>query len=70
MNTPELKAQMARNEMTAEQLCAAIGISKSAWYRKTNGITEFTQGEIYGIRTTLGLDDHLTTLIFFNDEVS
>jgi len=70
MNTPELKAQMARKEMTAEQLCAAIGISKSAWYRKTNGITEFTQGEIYGIRATLGLDDHLTTLIFFNDEVS
>ena len=70
MDIRELKAQMARKEKTAEQLCAALGISKSAWYRKTGGDTQFTQGEIVGLRRELDLDDHQTALIFFNDEVS
>lgn len=70
MDIRELKAQMARKEKTAEQLCAALGISKSAWYRKTGGDTQFTQGEIVGLRRELDLDDHQTALIFFNEEVS
>lgn len=70
MDIRELKAQMARKEKTAEQLCAALGISKSAWYRKTGGDTQFTQGEIVVLRRELDLDDHQTALIFFNEEVS
>lgn len=70
MDTRELKAQMARKAKTAEQLCAALGISKSAWWRKTNGHTQFTQGEITDLRRELDLDDHQTALIFFNEEVS
>ena len=70
MNTNELKVQMLRKEKTAEQLCAALGISKSAWWRKTTGKTQFTQGEIIDLRRELDLDDHQTALIFFNEEVS
>jgi len=70
MNTVELKVQMTRKEKSAEQLCAALGISKSAWYRKTGGENQFTQREITCLRRELELDDQQTALIFFNDEVS
>ena len=70
MNTTELLVQMTRKSKTPELLCAALGISTTSWYRKIAGKTEFTQGEIAGLRRELDLDDHLTTLIFFSDEVS
>ena len=70
MNTKELKVQMLRKDKTAEPLCAALGISRSAWWRKIKGLTQFTQGEIVDLRRELELDDHQTALIFFNDKVS
>ena len=70
MDIRELKAQMVRKGKTADQLCSVLGISKSAWYRKTGGDTQFTQSEIVGLRRELDLDDHLTARIFFNEEVS
>ena len=69
MNAKELKVQMIRKEKTIDQLCTALGISKSAWFRKVNGESEFTQGEIKGLRFELELDDELTRIIFFEDEV-
>ena len=70
MNTRELKAQMIRKDKTAAQLCAAIGISKSAWFRKTCGESQFTQAEISSLRRELELDDQQTIQIFFDDKVS
>ena len=70
MNSIELKVQMTRKGKTTEQLCAALGISKSAWYRKTGGVSQFTQGEIMDLRRELELDDRQTALIFFDEEVS
>lgn len=70
MNLTELRAQVARSGKTAKQICAAIGISEAAWYRKTRGINEFTQNEIIALRRELNLDDQQTALIFFNEEVS
>lgn len=70
MNKTELKVQMLRNGKTADDLCAALGISRSAWFRKIGGESEFTQGEISALRRALDLDDQTTTLIFFNDAVS
>ena len=69
MNAKELKAQMIRKDKTVDQLCAALGISRSAWFRKVGGESEFTQGEIKGLRFELELDDQLTRIIFFEDEV-
>ena len=70
MNSIELKVQMTLKGKSAEQLCAALGISKSAWYRKTGGDSQFTQGEIMDLRRELELDDRQTALIFFDEEVS
>lgn len=70
MNRKELRAQMIRMDKTTDDLCAALGISRSAWFRKLNGESEFTQGEITGLRFELDLDDRLTGVIFFNGTVS
>lgn len=70
MNKRELKAQMIRKEKTVDQLCTALGISRTAWFRKIGGESQFTQGEIMGLRFELDLDDHQTADIFFNTEVS
>ena len=70
MNKLELKAQMIRKEKTVDQLCTALGISRTAWFRKVGGESQFTQGEIMGLRFELDLDDHQTAEIFFNNEVS
>ena len=70
MNVKELKAQMIRKDKTVDQLCAALGISRSAWFRKVGGESEFTQSEIYGLRLELDLDDQMTGIIFFNGKVS
>lgn len=70
MNSRELKAQMIRKDKTTDDLCAAIGISRSAWFRKIGGDSQFTQVEIMKIRRELELDDQQTGIIFFNEEVS
>ena len=70
MNTRELKAEMIRKDKTVDQLCAALGISRSAWFRKISGDSQFTQGEIMGLRFELDLDDHQTAVIFFDKNVS
>lgn len=70
MNAKALKAQMIMKEKTVDQLCTSLGISRSAWFRKVCGASEFTQGEIAGLRYELELDDHQTADIFFADKVS
>ena len=70
MNVKELKVQMIRKEKTVDQLCEAAGISRSAWFRKVGGESEFTQGEIIALRRELDLNDQETALIFFSDDVS
>jgi len=70
MNVRELKAQMIRKDKTVDQLCCAIGISRSAWFRKVGGESQFTQGELNDLRRELELDDEQIMAIFFSDEVS
>ena len=70
MKTRELKAEMIRKDKSVDQLCAALGISRSAWFRKIGGESQFTQGELYDLRRELDLDDQRTMQIFFDDNVS
>ena len=70
MNVKALKARMVLQDKTVDQLCTALGISRSAWFRKVGGESQFTQGEIIRLRFELDLDDHETANIFFNREVS
>lgn len=70
MNIKELKIQMIRKEKTAEMLYTALNISKSAWFRKISGQSEFTQSEIGKLISELDLDEKQTGIIFFNEKVS
>lgn len=70
MNVKELKAQMILKDKSVDQLCTALGISRSAWFRKVGGDSQFTQGEITALRFELDLNDQKTIDIFFAKEVS
>lgn len=70
MDVKELKAQMIRKDKSVDQLCAAIGISRTSWFRKVGGDTQFTQDELQRLRNELELDDEQTIMIFFSDKVS
>ena len=64
MNKALLEYEMSKKNVTIKMMCERLGMSRSAFYRKCNGITEFTQSEIQGIVDYLGLDS--PTAIFFN----
>ena len=70
MNKTELQIAMLREEKSVDDLCAALGISRSSWFRKVGGESQFTQGEIMALRFELQLSDQQTTRIFFDDKVS
>ncbi len=63
-----LEYEMKRRNVSKADICRALGISRSAFYRKTHGISEFTQREIQCIIDTLHLDSPMG--IFFTSEVS
>lgn len=58
-----LEYEMKKRKVSQEELCKAINVSRSAFYRKCNGASEFTLGEIQAIVDYLGLDSPMG--IFF-----
>ena len=68
MNKHRLYYEMGIRNVTVTELCEAIGMSRSSFYRKVNQYTEFTQGEIQAILDYLHLDTAMG--IFFDHEVS
>ena len=68
MDIFKLDYELKRRGLSAEDLCKAIGISRSAYYRKRCGKTEFTQSEIVKICKLLNLESPVD--IFFADMVS
>lgn len=68
MNTALLEYEMKVRGIKKDELCEKLGISKSAFYRKLNGTSEFTRSEIQNIVDSLGLESPVP--IFFDDEVS
>ena len=66
MDKYKLEYEMKKRGITIEKMCADIGISRSAFYRKCNGITEFTQGEIQKIVDYIGLESPMG--IFFAEK--
>lgn len=59
---------MKSRGITIEKLCSDLHMSRSAFYRKCNGITQFTQAEIQNIVDYIGLDSPMG--IFFVEKVS
>ena len=64
MDKALLEYEMNKRNVTIAEMCDVLGISRSAFYRKCNGKSEFTQSEIQTIVDYLKLDSPVG--IFFN----
>ena len=63
MNKALLEYKMKLSGKNISDMCAMLEISRSAFYRKCNGKSEFTQSEISKIVKYLNLDSPME--IFF-----
>ena len=63
MDKALLQYEMRKNEISIAELCEKIGMSRSAFYRKCNGKSDFTQSEIQAIVDLLHLESPVA--IFF-----
>jgi ACT domain-containing protein len=63
MNKTLLEEKMKEKGKSIADMCGMLGISRSAFYRKRNSISEFTQNEIRKIVDFLELDSPVD--IFF-----
>ncbi len=68
MDKALLEYEMKKRGVTHGDMCEKLGCSRSAFYRKCNGISEFTQSEIQIIVDYLGLESPMG--IFFSGKVS
>ena len=68
MDKALLEYEMNKKGVSIGRMCEILGVSRSAFYRKCNGTSEFTQGEIQKIVTALNLDSPME--IFFSNRVS
>ena len=68
MDKFKLEYEMRKRGITVEKMCLEINMSRSAFYRKCNGRSQFTQSEIQKIVEYLGLDSPMG--IFFKEKVS
>lgn len=46
MNAERLMRTLKARHVSISDMCQQLGMSRSAFYRKTRGISEFTEGEI------------------------
>lgn len=56
MNKALLEYKMKEQGKSISDMCEMLGISRSAFYRKCNGKSEFTQSEIQKVVDYLNLD--------------
>lgn len=70
MNINDLKAEIARNNLSIPKLAELIDIDKKTLYSRMNGETNFKQEEISAIAKVLNLTSDKIMFIFFADVVS
>lgn len=68
MDKFKLDYEMKKRGVSIQEMCEILNISRSAFHRKRNGITQFTQLEIQMIVDYLHLPSPMG--IFFTDKVS
>ena len=68
MNKQKLYALMKEKGISITEMCLALNMSRSAFYRKCNGLSDFTLKEIKQIMALLGIED--PNEIFFDRKVS
>lgn len=70
MDKYKLEYFMKLKNISKDDLCKAIGISKTAFYRKCRGVSDFTREEILDIAKLLDLSGQDILDIFFTLKVS
>lgn len=70
MDKYKLEYHMKIKGITRKELCKALNISDTAFYRKCNGDSEFTRDEIARIAEILELSGKDILSIFFVEKVS
>lgn len=68
MDKAKLEYEMTKKGVSKADMCEVLGLSRSAFYRKCNGLSEFTLGEIQKIVDYLNLETPVG--IFFTEQVS
>ncbi len=69
MNTPELRAAVARSGKTNRELAKSLGLSETAFYNKVGGQTQFKNSEIKKLAELLGLSLEAVNVIFFDGKL-
>ncbi len=70
MNIEDLKAEIARNNLSVPKLAKLIKLDKKTLYTRLSGATNFKQEEIAKIAKILNLSSAQILTIFFADVVS
>lgn len=70
MNIPELKAAMARKNISIPRLAELLHMSKKTMYTRFSGETDFTLSEIRKIACILDLSNDDILMIFFAEQVA
>lgn len=70
MDVKKLEAHLIMAGIRVPELCAQMGISRSAYYRKIRGQSEFKQSEISTIAQVCNMTRQTVCEIFFPDKVS
>lgn len=70
MNILLLKSQILLRNKKISDVAKELGLSKSGFYRKLSGKTEFTRTEIDTLIKYLGLSVEMAMDIFFKEKVS
>lgn len=65
MNIAELKAEIARQDVTYRKIAEELQISEQAFYNKLNGHSEFKSSEIKKLARVLHLSASGINKIFF-----
>ena len=70
MKVNELKAELARKELTIGEFAELTKIARTTIWKRFKGRGEFNLSEIKRISTILGLDNNRILEIFFDEKVS
>ena len=63
MNKDKLEHEMKREGISKARMCEELGISRSAFYRKCRGKSQFTLEEIQAITRLLHLDSPMSIFL-------
>lgn len=70
LSVKELKAEIVRNGETVKSVALKLGMDRGTFYRKMNGVSDFTRTDIQKLVKMLRLSSEDTMRIFFANEVA